>query len=488
VRPRGGTIAAVSATLVLLFTGPAFAQPADAAPSAESERVRALENQVKQMREELRAIQLREGLRDAELRERERLQKEELERILMRASMPMPSGGSEPMPFGGFSLGGLPIKIGASVTLRYDYSQNSDLNDTLQGDSFANGLRYRIRLGVDLGDKHTWIVGGVRLSAAETPNPTAGFAALGDAFRPNSIGFDQWWVGVRPFADRERAQLTIGKMPNPMWRGHVGSWHSEMLWDNDVSPEGAALNVLIVKHPKITLSNLAAYYQITEIQDQRFIGRTGVTWAFLDQVKLHTKWVTAAVAYLDYENLNNGVSTPNFTPGMGASPQAATNPFLLRPGLQLTNNRINVGPRVEGFVSDAFRLLDVAAQLHIPIKAPRAGNPDFFVMADYVHNFSVPADRDGIRGTVGIRLGDYKQHFHPMNLWVTYGWVQADATLATFADSDLGAGTGYQGVQAGVNYRFIKNLAAQVLYNHFDGYPRYENTTDRLYVDLIGDF
>jgi hypothetical protein len=100
----------------------------------------------------------------------------------------------------------------------------------------------------------------------------------------------------------------------------------------------------------------------------------------------------------------------------------------------------------------------------------------------------VHRDADGIRATVGARLGSYKNNFHPLNVWVTYGYVQADATLATFADSDLGAGTGYNGVEAGINYRFYKNFMAQVSYFNFVGYPLNDQTINRLFLDVVGDF
>ena len=98
--------------------------------------------------------------------------------------------------------------------------------------------------------------------------------------------------------------------------------------------------------------------------------------------------------------------------------------------------------------------------------------------------------RTGFGVTVGTRLGDkaYKSSFHPMNVWVTYRYVQNDAVLSTFADSDLGAGSGYHGVAFGTNYRIFPNLMAIVQYFDFMGYPLMENHVQRLFFDLMGDF
>ena len=75
-----------------------------------------------------------------------------------------------------------------------------------------------------------------------------------------------------------------------------------------------------------------------------------------------------------------------------------------------------------------------------------------------------------------------------MNVWITYRYVESDATLATFTDSDLGAGTGYQGVGLGANYRIFKNLMASAQYFDFMGYPLVENHVRRVFLDLMGDF
>jgi hypothetical protein len=497
-RPVAASLLAACA--LSAYTTPVLAQPAQ--PAATDARVKQLEDELTEMKKVIE--QLKQQERDHEeklilpvLQQRQEIEKERAAiQAQQQAQTPPPvvvaPPPPPPAPFGSFNLGGLPVKVNGSVILRYDYSTNSDITDLLLDDVSANTFRYRIRLGADFGDPDGIVNGGIRISAAETPNPTVAFASIGDGFRPKQIGFDQWWIQVRPFADRDRLGLIFGKMPVPIWRGHIGTFRSEMIWDNDISPEGLALHVTFFKtpgeKPSFKLDNVAAYYQIEDIQDLRFQGLTGITGMFVDQLKAQTKWVTAALAYYDFENLNNGLSSPAYGNG-GASPQAATNAFLLRPGtFWITNNKRNFGPGAAGFANDSFRMINATAQVHIPISAKAAGNPDVYLLADYVHNFSVDRDNDGIRGTIGVRMGDFKTNFHPLNLWFTYGWVGADATLATFADSDLGAGTGYRGLLVGGNYRFLKNLQGQILFMHFDAYPNYENTVQRLFIDILADF
>ncbi|RKG64853.1 hypothetical protein D7W79_38595 [Corallococcus exercitus] len=389
-----------------------------------------------------------------------------------------PPGDGSSSPIGTLLLSGVPLKLGASITLRYEYTETSDLTDQFRGDASANGLRYRLRLGAEFGAQSAPLRGGIRISASQTPNPAVEFSPLGNAFRPQDIGFDQAWVTVRPFARRELLSFSFGKIPNPFWRGQVGTWRSEMVWDNDISPSGVALHVRPFDGPDFKLENVASYFQLNEIEDLRFIGKTGITSLIADQLTVTTRWVTAAVAFYDYENLNAGLSASR-TPA---------NAFLLRPGLFMTNNHINYGPGAEGFVTDAFRMVNATAQLHFPISAPSVGNPEVFLLADYIHNFEVPMDRDGIRVTAGVHMGDEQGRLQPLNLWMTYGSVDADAVLATFADSDLGAGSDYSGLQAGINYQLLRHLRAQFQFNHYDGSPLQENTVQRVFVDLLGDF
>lgn len=281
-----------------------------------------------------------------------------------------------------------------------------------------------------------------------------------------------------PLAVNNPGSFILGKMPNPIWRGCAGTWRSEMIWDNDISPPGATLQVRLFEHPHFKLSELASYYQLNEIADLRFIGKTGITSLFVNQLTAKTPWVTAALSFYDYENLNAGLS----------SSRTPTNALLLRPGLFMTNNKINYGPGAEGFVADAFRMLNATVQATIPFTAPGIGNPDVFLVADYIHNFKVPQDRDGLRVTAGARMGSAQGRLQPLTLWLTYGIVDADATLATFADSELGEGTGYSGFQAGVTYRVLQNLLGQIQFVHYAGAPRRENTVQRVLVDLTGNF
>ena len=337
---------------------------------------------------------------------------------------------------------------------------------------------------------------------------------------------------MRPFDDRDRLALIIGRMKNPFWRGSVGTVRTQMLWDDDVNPAGAAVAGQIYKSKSgsypFTVENTLAYMQIQSLLDTRFVGLTGVVSGVGDQLRFLSKYVDAAVSYYEWWNLNTGLSVPTAQPSQGfTSPQTAASAFLLSPGLQQTNTEVNYGP--------AGGACDGTPRRDLPDPEPHGAGPHPFQEArcwatptrtcssTTRTTFSrrmrslrkgtsrhptlrpvraappwpapaAPRTRrqydDGVGVTVGARLGDktYERSFHPTNVWVTYRYVQSDAALSTFADSDLGAGTGYRGFGLGANYRVFKNLMASAQYFDFMGYPLMENHVQRMFLDLMGDF
>jgi hypothetical protein len=437
---------------------------------------------------------------------------------------------AEPAPGIALSLVGIPVRVFGNVTLRYDYSTNSNLTDILTNGIQANWLLNRIRFGAEFGDSGP-VTGGIRVSTVSS-SPTVPFQILSNAFRAASFGVDQAWAALRPLDDRDRLQLVIGRMKNPFWRGSIGTVRTQMIWDDDVNPAGAAVTAQIYKTRTgsfpMTIENTVAYMQAQALLDLRFVGLTGVVSGAGDQLRLFSKYVDAGLSFYEWWNLNTGLSVPTSQTSQGyVSPQPANSAFLFSPGLQQTNTEVNYGPSggaATGFLDSTFRILNPTVQVHVPLRKAALGNPDAYMLVDYAHNFlpnhlltgqgnlptpnpracksctlvagggtqsqNAPQLDNAIGVTLGTRLGDvhYERSLHPMNVWVTYRYVQSDAALSTFTDSDLGAGTGYQGWGLGVNYRIVKNMFASVQYFDFMGYPLMENHVQRTFVDLMGDF
>jgi hypothetical protein len=392
---------------------------------------------------------------------------------------------------------GVPIRFSASITVRWDYSKFANQTDLYEEDQWANGMRTRVRMGLDFGDDKTPVVGGVRLALGENPNPTLSFTPLGTGLTAKSIGADMFWGAYRPFANRDLIGLTVGKMPNPNWRGDgvAGVVKDELIWDDDVNPEGANLHITFYKSgekkPKWKVENNLGFYMLNDIPDIRFTGINGITTQVAEQLHVTIPFIGAAVAFYDYKNLNNGLLTPSYMMGESAFNVTGQNAYLLRPGFWLTNNQVNHGPGAAGFASDEFRVLNLLANLHAPLSdfmSQLGDSAEIYALLDYTKNFSVSRDSVGYGTTLGVHFGDWNTNFHPFNAWITWRDVDADATLATFADSDLGAGTDYRGIEVAANYRVARNAMVMVSYFSFMGFPNKDNYWSRLFVDTVLDF
>lgn len=385
-----------------------------------------------------------------------------------------------------------PLRFTASVTVRQDFTDVNDQNDLLIGDDRIDGMRARIRFGIESAKADSIVGGGLRFSTGEVPNPASPFIRLGDAMRPSSFNVDRYYLTVKPLKNRERLVFTAGKMPLPLYRPGAGTWRSELWWDDDVSPAGAALQATLVKagspERPVRLDNNLVYFVLEDVTNNRFAGLAGASYMAGDQLKLSVPHLDLAGGYFRYENLNVGLRAPNFTPGEGAFLLPGTGPLLRGTGLQRTNNSVNYGPGADGFVSDVFEIWTGSATLRHHVLGNRWGKPELFLVGDFAYNSSARLDRRGMGFSIGLTGGGWSGGPHPYTFHATWRDVDADAVLATFADSDLGAGTSYKGFEAGGNYRISKNLLALVQYFNFAGFPRKDERVHRLFLDLTWDF
>jgi hypothetical protein len=386
----------------------------------------------------------------------------------------------------------IPIRFFANVYLREDFTTIQDKPDLLLDGNNVYGLLTRLRFGMEFKDTSSTVSGGIRVSAGEAPNPASPFIRLGDGFRPVTFGLDQFYVDIRPFANKERVHGVFGKMPQPFWRGDKGVIRAEMTWDDDISPVGATLNTLLYKKDNdgksITLENVAGYFIVEWFRAARFSGLVGDTSLWADQLKLKVHRVTLAGAYYHWQNLNSGARSPSYEPGQTVSLLPPQSAFLIRPGFQETNAFLDIGSGVYTFRKNEFNLFEGTAQGTLPVTLPLLGKSEVVVLGQYTRNFSVDTERTGVGVSLGIVGGDPKGRLKPYSLHGTWRKVEADAALGTFADSDLGGGTDAKGFEVTGDYRIHKNLALTVSHFNFEGAPLRSTKIKRTFLGMIWDF
>ncbi|MEZ4320489.1 MAG: putative porin [Myxococcota bacterium] len=420
---------------------------------------------------------------------------------------PMEAPHAKPM-MANVHLGGLKPFVG--VTIRYDNIWTTDPNDVFftpreqnisvvenaiipESGEYIDGFRTKVRFGFKMADEDALVNGGVRVAVGQNPNPASSFVPLGEVFRPTGIGLDMYYLSISPLkgfhVDTDvQVRLDAGKIPNPFWRGEIKSsgFASEMIWDNDVNPAGVSGTVIIPLNDQVTLRNAASYYVIEDLEDRRFVGLTGEVNVIADQLLIETEWITGALAFYSFENLNSGLHAPGVTAPGNVSISPGSNAYLLGSGIQATNNRVNYGPGADGFRVERYRTLNLGIQAHPELELPELMVRPHF-MIDAILNTTVKDQRVGLAVTAGAVFGDFdKSRVHPFDVWLTYRDVGNDATLAAIADSDLGRGTGYGGLEATVGYSFAKSLKLQTSYFDFNRWPQRANHDRRLFIDLIG--
>ncbi len=510
---RSGFAGALAGLAVLATSASALSQAPPQEHSTETSRIQRLEEEIRELRRTQADI------------------KRALDGMKQQAAPTTTPAPPAPLSTSLPVISGFPLKLSGSITARYNRAVLADQTDQLQGENSLNAFQARIRFGAQYDAPNALLNGGVRLSTGESPNPTAPFVSMGDAFRLKSFGLDQYYLSIRPFSDRDITSLTFGAMPNPFWRGDRGTFRTEMIWDDDINPEGVALRNTIYStsrtNPAFKIDNVIGYFVLTDVPNFRFVGKTSPAFLAAEQLRFYSKFVSGAVAYYHYGNLNTGLVTTSFVPGQGAFVPAGNvlgqNAFLLRPGLQFTNNHVNFGPSSDGFYKDTFRILNLNAQAHLPIPLKHMGDSEVWLFGDYSHNFATDFDdacsptkvpvldkptvaedhpqtagqfdkpycsNNGFGVTLGVKAGSYAKdsYINPLNLWVTYRNVDADAALGTFADSDLGGGTAYKGVEVGVNYRVHQHLMLLFSYFNYAGYPLKDVLVQRGFGDVVLDF
>ncbi len=290
-------------------------------------------------------------------------------------------------------------------------------------------LRFRLRLGptVKIGD----FTLGVLLTSGGSDQVSTN-QSFDNAFSTKDIGISEAFVSWTPSYLDKAVTITAGKMKNPFRKNMT----SDLLWDGDLRPEGITERFKLRDDRGFTLYADFGQFVLNELSNQEkdpwlFAWEGGAT------IKLrYVGKVRLALGYYDMLNVQDS--------------------GLNEPTVQVFNSRqaipagqtINSAPYVNDY--NVFNLngsVDTEV-MGVPVN----------IQADWVKNLVSPTSCSGVgnfRGRcapgntqvsgqdegyqVGVRLGKATK----AKTWEVayyYKWLQADAVLAAFADSDFGDG------------------------------------------------
>jgi hypothetical protein len=334
-----------------------------------------------------------------------------------------------------------------------------------------NRERIRARLGVKfaLSDELSTTI---RVATGNANDPISTNEDLSNSFGRKNVNLDWAYMTLTPgksFGIRPGlVSMNAGKFPNPIFR--VG----ELVWDDDLSPEGFSQTISLLDKPRGVLDQVrihALEWSAAEVSNG------SDAWMFGGQINplMHIGGAEIEAGLAQYGwvnvdrvaqniNTNSSLKTTNLLVKETVGGKSTVTAF--QSGFEQTNGALSVTfPNVIG------------AQ---PVK----------LFGDYVHNWD--AVKAGNGWQAGLRLGQTKVK-GDWSLVGYYEQLEQDAVLAMFTYSDFGTGgTNQEGPVIGAEYQLMNPLTLSVkssFTNLMDRPADMVNQTEvRLLVDAIVKF
>ncbi len=345
--------------------------------------------------------------------------------------------------------------------------------------------RFRLRFGPTIKMQDFKLE--IRLASGSNSQVSAN-QSFDESFSSKSIQIDRLYVAWNP-AFYKPMTLTGGKMKNPFKNNYT----RDVLFDSDVTPEGFAEGFNWKLNPVMRLfANFGQFVlneEETKERDQWLFGYEGGFEAKLVNSKLRL-----AVGFYDAINLDAG--------------------GINEPTVQQFNSRITADDRVAAYVND-YDVLNLNGSFETEV----AGLP-VNIHGDYVRNTAGTVTCSGSGNSIGscasgnVRVEDQDEGYQvgirlgkagKAKTWEVayyYKWLQADAVLSAFADSDFGdGGTNRRGNIFWIAYSFTDFLTFKTKFINTKPLERSVCTgltgsdfaachddIDRLQVDMVWKF
>lgn len=365
-------------------------------------------------------------------------------------------------------------------------------------------FRYRARIGLNVSMVDRFEV-GLRIASGNPQFNSGGTLVGGSPITANQdlnslesrkfLWLDAAFARWTPIKDDDWVLSgTVGKMDNPFVL-------SNMVWDYDINPEGAGLQLLHNFNAKHTLKGIAGVFILDELNQGNPSGSTlpaGVTvsqghdpFLYGTQVLLESKW------------------TPKFETSVGGAVFVIQNVDSLSAKVQPFYNSGN-SRDANGFLTDHFNpIIGTGSATYKFDSFPLYPGPfPLKVGGEYMNNPAAAANNEAFR--VGFTLGKAGKK----NAWeITYRYqrLEADAWFDALVDDDNGifyasgnpqlagtgkangwfGGTNVKGHQFLATYSFTDFLNFTFIYYANDGIinvPGQSARTDHFIADLNWKF
>ncbi len=292
------------------------------------------------------------------------------------------------------------IKFNGDMRIRHDASYNKSA-----GNRDRNRERFRLRFGVTASMQDFLV--GMRFASGTGEQTSTNQTETG-LFNQKGLLIDQAYVQWKA---HEYVKLMGGRMPNPLWRTYA----SDIVWDDDVNPEGYAQSFDMPAGDRLGVFANFGQFPLSEAQNM------ADPWMFANQIGSRIKVtedtrISLAGTYYGFTNEKAGA----FVAGA---------PF---PGVQQAGNtRVST---TSSQLATSMKLLHFTGELagHLMVLP-------LSLQGDYVTNM----DDTPARGRNGYQTGVIVGKAKNANSWEVayfYKYSQVNCTVADLADSDFGGG------------------------------------------------
>ncbi len=323
-----------------------------------------------------------------------------------------------------------------------------------------NRFRVRARLGADL-NVNEWLVGGLRMTTGLASDPVSPNQTQEINKGKYTIGLDRAYLKAAPY---DWLTLQGGRFGNPFF-------NTDLMWDPDLAFDGLAASFTPKFNDTWSSFSTIGAFPVEEIQ-QSDTSASKSKWLYALQTGIQWKAANRStaklgLAYYDYENVE-GQTSP-----VGTTSNDASVPAFRQKG----NNTFDV-TRLNGnsgkyALASKFKLLNATGQIDLLTYDP----VHVILTGDYVKNIGFDHDevlsrtgKDNKEETDGYQLrldvghnsftspNSSDVHKNDWSAMVAYKYLEADAVLDAFTDSDFSlGGTNAKGWILGANYAIDKN-------------------------------
>jgi hypothetical protein len=311
------------------------------------------------------------------------------------------------------------MEMKGDIRLRYQGERETGKDSRHRG-------RVRLRFGVE-GQVADKIKAGFRLVSGGA-DPRSTNQTFQNFFESPDIRFDMAFVEYSPIKDA--LTLVGGKFENPLWRP------SDMLWDSDITLDGAAVSYGSKTCPFFMSTGFAILDEDSADTSDPFMlfVQPGVKFDF--EKKADLKFAVAGYYFNSLE---------------GSKPDNSAN----------TNTRDADGALV-------FDYNSVAVSAEFGVNEIFAYIPRLTIFGEYIHNPDPDSDNNGWMG--GLKFGSKKvQGWSDWNAKYQYKHLEKDAWLDTFPDSDtFGGKTGIKGHEGILTFGLAKNTSFDIDYYYIE--------------------